>query len=63
MINSLIKHFNYIRIQSDGCISIENLKILFKTKKVSINEKDYKFFQKKNKNLFKKEINYRNKLF
>ena len=47
MINSLTKHFNHIRIQSDGCISIENLKILFKTKKLSINEKDYKFFQKK----------------
>ena len=63
MIKSLINHSNRIIIHSDGCVSIENLSILFKTKKLSINEKDYKFFQKKNKNLFKKKINYRNKLF
>ena len=50
MIKSLINHSNRIIIHSDGCVSIENLSILFKTKKLSINEKDYKFFQKKNKN-------------
>jgi len=63
MIKSSINYYNHVKIQSDGCINIENLSILLKTKKISINEKDYKFFQKKNKNLFKKEINYRNKLF
>ena len=65
MIKSVLRIYKKLILDSEGCISILNRNNFFRNKKIKIFERDLKFFQKykKNRNIIKKKINYRTKLF
>ena len=67
MYKSLITTYKFIEVYSDGCLHVNysTLDISKRTKKLIINKKDRKLFQKlsKNRSSVRKTNNYRNKIF
>lgn len=66
MYKSLVLNYKFIEIYSDGCLQINRINLMhLNFKKLKLNKKDYKTFQKlhKNKLLIKTSNNYINKIF